>query len=103
MAEFVLIDLYQQLPFLPAQMETWSRERVLRWLRVYGEVRHIVDPFDVNENRERLSWFRDTYYFRSWVGLQTGFVLRGPGDLFIPGTRQRAWAQSEGSSYNATR
>jgi hypothetical protein len=91
MTAFVLIDLYQQLPFLPPQMKTWSRERMLRWLRVYGEVGPVVDPFEANASDERRSWFRDAYQFRSWVGLQTGFVLRGPGDLFIPGIGMRAW------------
>jgi hypothetical protein len=99
MAEFILIDLYQQLPFLPSQMETWSRERILRWLAIYGEVYSIADHFEANEQREHLSWRRDHYYFCSWVGLQTQFVLQGPGDMFIPGTRRRAWVKPRGGSY----
>jgi hypothetical protein len=99
MAEFILIDLYQQLPFLPSQMETWSRERILRLLAIYGEVYSIADHFEDNEQRECLSWRRDHSYFCSWVGLQTGFVLRGPGDMFIPGTRRRACVKPRGGSY----
>jgi hypothetical protein len=31
-AEFILIDLQTQMPYLPAYMRTWSRNRLLDWL-----------------------------------------------------------------------
>jgi hypothetical protein len=81
--EFVLIDLQSQLPYLPPRMRTWPRERLLRWLAVWGEVRKI----------EQLSYpDADTYSFGSWIGLRTGFILTHDGRMFIPGTTIEAWS-----------
>jgi hypothetical protein len=41
MRHFVLIDLYSQMPYLPQEMRFWPRERVLLWMRQYGEVGQI--------------------------------------------------------------
>jgi hypothetical protein len=98
MSEFVLIDLRSQITFLPRQMRTWPREHILGWLRIYGEVHPLGDPSKALNERlspEHMRLFQDTYIFRSWVGLQTGVVIRGPGDLFIPGTPLRAWMAPE--------
>jgi hypothetical protein len=43
MREFILIDLQTQMPYLPQAMRDWPRERILAWLRVWGEVRRLVD------------------------------------------------------------
>jgi hypothetical protein len=44
MTEFILVDLRTQMPYLPCEMRAWGRERILRWLRVYGEVIWHGDP-----------------------------------------------------------
>ncbi|HEX8731884.1 MAG TPA: hypothetical protein VF725_07455 [Ktedonobacterales bacterium] len=91
MREFVLIDLYTQMPGLPRFMREWSRDDMLNWLRLYGEVtesnrNHLLSPPDM---------FADTYHCRSWCGTQCGFVLREHGEMFVPGTRIRAWEATE--------
>jgi hypothetical protein len=83
MREFVLVDLQTQMPFLPREMREWPRERLLGWLRFYGEVREVKQPWGYDEQQ--------TYVFQSWVGLHTAFVLTNSGEMFIPGTRIEAW------------
>jgi hypothetical protein len=78
MAEFILIDLQTQMPYLPAYMRTWPRERFLDWLRLYGEVYHPEH-------------MKDRYTFRSWSGRWTYFDYLESGELFIPDTRVGAW------------
>jgi|GEM_PF-6856307 len=39
MREFVLIDLRSQMPFLPLFMKKWRRNKLLAWLKIYGELR----------------------------------------------------------------
>jgi hypothetical protein len=84
MGEFILIDLRTQMPYLPAYMRMWSRERFLDWLRMYGEIRWLGD---------RPGWWIDSYVFRSWVGLYATFVLHNAGELslYVPGTYICAW------------
>ena len=78
MASFVLVDLRSQLHYLPAAMRSWTRQQVLQWLQHYGEVRHSTN-------------FPDTYFFRSWCGLETPFTLTEDNHLSIPGILVEAW------------
>jgi hypothetical protein len=80
------VDLATQMPFLPQYARAWPRERLLAWLRVWGEVWQVEWPQGMSD--------KDTYTFRSWVGRWTGFVLTDDGRMFIPGTRVRAWPDS---------
>jgi len=107
MAEFILVDLRSQMPYLPRIMRTWERERILRWLRVHGEVVWHGDPdkdyvrylqarlrAGQRHDPDSLSLLqaaRDTSSLRPLYGLWTSFVLRKSGELFIPGTGIRAW------------
>lgn len=74
--EFVLIDLTTQMPYLPAFTREWPRERLLAWLRVWGEVYKIETPYSTPDD----GWFA----FRSWIGLMTPFVLSSDGHMYIP-------------------
>ena len=78
-----MIDLVTQMPYLPRRMQTWPRERVLAWLRVWGEVWKVepTGPYDMP----------NAYTFRSWVGRWTYCELTEDGRFFIPGTRVAAW------------
>ena len=90
MREFVLLDLNTQMPYLPRFMKEWPREEILRWLRLYGEVKE--------SNRAHTPSYpgmlMDVYYFRSRHGPQCGFILQERGAMFIPGTRTCAWEAS---------
>jgi hypothetical protein len=79
--DFILIDLQTQMPYLPEYMRTWSRERLLDWMRQFGEV---------HQSPKDEGW----YSFRSWVGRWASFVLSEAGELYIPGTYIRAWDSS---------
>lgn len=83
--EFILVDLYTQMPYLPRVARTWPRDRLLAWLSVWGEVRAIDYP------PELTSPDRQTFAFRSWVGLYASFVLTNDGRMIVPGARARAW------------
>ena len=84
MRTFILVDLRTQMPYLPQEMRDWPRERVLAWLRQYGEVREL----------ETWTWPQGkAYVFCSWVGLYTSFVLTETGQMFVPGMRIAAWTQ----------
>jgi hypothetical protein len=85
--EFILIDLATQMPYLPRSAKEWPRERMLAWLRVWGEV-------EVMEPRTGV-YDKDRYTFRSWAGRWTWFVLTEDGDLFIPGLNIQAWPEPE--------
>ena len=85
MREFALIDLVAQMPYLPTFMRSWSHERLLSWLHLYGEVRTLD-----GEHLSGLGY--NTYVFTSWTGLWTGFVLTDDGDMFVPGTSVAAWS-----------
>jgi len=39
MRPFILLDLYSQADHIPPEVRTWSRQRVLDWMRQFGEVR----------------------------------------------------------------
>ena len=72
MRPFVLLDLYSQADFIPQEVRTWPRQRVLGWLRQYGEVREWPMPFgDVASE------------FRAPSGLTTTFILTDDGKLSI--------------------
>jgi hypothetical protein len=86
--EFVLVDLYTQMPYLPRVARTWSYDRFLAWLRVWGEIREIEYP------PELFAVGRRTFAFRSWVGLYANFVLTDDGQMFVPGSRLRAWPEN---------
>jgi hypothetical protein len=38
MRPFILLDLYSQADYIPPEMRTWPRQRVLDWMRQFGEV-----------------------------------------------------------------
>lgn len=87
MREFVLVDLRSQLPYLPRFMQLWTRGQVLEWLRLYGQV-YIPDSEHTLSDPDLL---RDVYYFRSWCGLESPFVLAESLELYIPSSAIRAW------------
>jgi len=78
MREFVLIDLRSQMPFLPLFMKKWRRNKLLAWLKIYGELR----VFDEQ---------KDTYFFHAWSGLDTFFILTTDGHMSIRSSRTKAW------------
>lgn len=83
--EFVLIDLTSQMPYIPREARDWPRERLLSWLRVWGDVVMLdIPPARLGE---------DMYWFRSWSGCSTTFALSTEGHLFIPGTAGWAWGE----------
>jgi hypothetical protein len=87
MHEFILVDLTTQMHYLPRSMQTWPRERVLAWLRVWGDVWKIdsVGPYETP----------NAFAFRSWCGRWTNCELTTDGRMYIPGTRVKAWADEE--------
>ena len=99
-AQFILVDLRSQMPYLPRYMKAWSRPRLLAWMRTYGTVDALEAPDD--EYTQRLmKWDREhgrpgvprpnRYFFRSWSGLSTVFVLTEDLELYIPDSLIRAW------------
>jgi hypothetical protein len=81
--EFTLIDLSTQMRFLPQIVRTWPRERLLAWLREWGEVREVTGA----GGRQ----LKDTYMFRSWVGQGTVFKVTDDGRLYLAVTSGWAW------------
>lgn len=81
--EFILIDLTTQMRFLPQVVRTWPRERLLAWLRVWGEVDEVT--------RMGRRQVKDTYAFCSWVGRRTTFTLTDDGRLYLLGISGWAW------------
>ncbi len=55
MQEFILVDLAAQMPFLPRYARAWPRERLLAWLRVWGEVWQVEWPQGMSD--------KDSYTF----------------------------------------
>lgn len=106
MRRFILIDLYSQMPYLPLEMRSWPRERVLMWMRQFGEVQQSQWSPYLNEEvmaRSGSTWCPihdaddilpeyDTFGFRSFLGFVCVFVYRAPGDIFVPGQRHQAWS-----------
>lgn len=107
MRSFVLIDLYSQMPFLPQEMHSWPRERVLMWMRQFGEVRQIQfhkrpiigdaittysasSDWRIDEIND-ISPESDTFFFRSGIGLALTFQFPAPGELYKPGDLRRGW------------
>ena len=72
MRPFILLDLYSQADFIPQEVRTWPRQRVLAWLRQYGEVREW--PMPVGDVASE---------FRAPSGLTTTFILTDDGKLSI--------------------
>lgn len=100
MREFILLDLCNQMSYLPRFMNTWSCERVLSWLRCCGEVHGFDDPLDERSQAYRISLAEtgfplepktDLYFFYAWSGTDTGFVLREGGVLFDFHSGVHAW------------
>jgi hypothetical protein len=61
-------------------------QRLLVWLRVWGEVRR-------RESKILATSGGDTYDFLSWSGSRTTFILMPDGRMFVPGTSIRAWPE----------
>ncbi|HEV2459582.1 MAG TPA: hypothetical protein VGS80_14595 [Ktedonobacterales bacterium] len=72
MRPFILLDLYSQTDYIPPEMRTWPRRRVLDWMRQYGEVHEWPLP-----HRGTAS------LFRAPTGLTTTFNLTEDGQLSI--------------------
>jgi len=72
MRPFILLDLSSQAAHIPSEVRTWSRQRVLDWMRQYGEVREW--PLHVGGMASE---------FRAPTGLATTFVLTEDGTLSI--------------------
>lgn len=88
MQEFTLVDLRSQLPYLPRFMQRWTREQVLEWLRLYGQVYKPDGAHTLSDP----TLLEDVFYFRSWCGLESPFVLRGSLEWYIPSSAIRAWS-----------
>ena len=72
MRPFILLDLYSQAGCIPPEVRTWPRQRVLNWMRQYGEVREW--PLPSGETAAQ---------FQAPTGLATTFVLTEDGKLSI--------------------
>src|SRR5215469_13620625 len=71
MRPFILLDLYSQAKFIPQEVRAWPRQRVLAWLRQYGDVREWpVHAGDVVLLASE---------FRAPTGLTTTFMLADDG------------------------
>lgn len=75
MRPFILLDLYSQADFIPQEVRTWPRQRVLAWLRQYGDVQEFSVPY--------MHGAPMTSQFRAPTGLRTGFILSDEGTLRI--------------------
>lgn len=75
MRSFVLIDLWSQAAYLPAEIRAWPLERFLRWLELFGEVERIEIPFPGPPS----------FCFRSAVGLHTTFRYSDEGRFVLAG------------------
>ena len=75
MRPFILLDLYSQADFIPQEVRSWPRQRMLAWLCQYGEVREwpLVAGNDSHMAVE----------FRVLSGLTTTFILTDEGKLSI--------------------
>jgi hypothetical protein len=69
---FILLDLSSQADCIPPEVRAWPRQRVLDWMRQYGEVREWPLPFTGTASE-----------FRAPTGLATTFVLTEDGKLSI--------------------
>lgn len=108
MRPFVLVDLYSQMPYLPREMRSWPRERVLMWMRLFGEVWQIQFRAKPNTGAgittySAASYWRiddvrdicpesDTFLFRSVIGMELAFQYSAPGELYRPGDLRRGWS-----------
>lgn len=87
MRYFVLVDLMTQAEFLPPEMQTWSQERVLSWLRLFGEVTPRLIDWAVKYG------YADhpitVWLFRSLSGREAHFVVSKSNQfaLLIAGAR----------------
>ncbi len=76
--EFVVIDLYSQLDAVNAHIKGWDRQRILMWLRLFGEV---SGPFQLG--------MAETLVFRSVCARTTGFYFNEQNEILIPGRKKR--------------
>lgn len=77
MRYFVLLDLRTQAKYLPPEMQLWSQERFLSWLRLFGEVLPwpLSLPSGAQEPSGRLDRIVMTWLFRAPTRLETHFVI----------------------------
>lgn len=73
MHDFVLVDLYSQIEFLPHQVRNGSQKAFLRWLSERGEV------------REWRNQGHTVYIFRSRWGIEHAFTFPQDGDIYVQG------------------
>jgi hypothetical protein len=90
MRDFIWIDLTTLMLYLPDEMRNWTRERILAWLSIWGDVRRMPDEYHVPSHLQNAN--RDLYGFRSWCGRVTGFILTEDGRMRISGTSIKAWS-----------
>lgn len=83
--EFILVDLRTQMPYIPREARDWPHERLLSWLRVWGEIESVTLRFPQPGE--------DVYRFHSWAGCVTPFTLTDDGRMFIPMTTIEAWVE----------
>ena len=104
MRYFVLIDLRTQAEFLPPEIQQWSQERFLSWLRLFGEVLpwplprlpRLVGGKQAVPDRDIMAW-----YFRAPTKLGTRFVISKQGQfaLLTPNFHQ-IWGEEIPSLYD---
>ncbi len=96
MDSFHMVDLYSQMPYLPQRMRGWPQERVLAWMRLFGEVwqmdRSKAPSFRRMTDSGALSNQSHTYYFRSWIGCELIFEYPAPGEMYKVGDLRRGWS-----------
>lgn len=82
MRYFVLIDLRTQAEFLPPEMQQWSQERFLSWLRLFGEV---SPPWPLRGSAQLGLVDHDVmiWLFRAPTGRETTFIVSKNHQLII--------------------
>lgn len=73
MDAFRVVDLAGQGCAVARYVEGWSRDTLLAWLRLFGEVRQPMDADDT------------LYWFTSRSGQSTGFVFTDEGRFLLVG------------------
>jgi hypothetical protein len=99
MRNFVLIDLRTQAEFLPPEMQQWSQERFLSWLRLFGEVKS--RPLHRFDGHRLTNGFITIWTFSAPSGIQTTFIISKHHEfaLLDPGLRQ-IWGEKMVSIYD---
>jgi hypothetical protein len=72
MRPFILLDLHSQADYIPHEVRTWPRDRVVTWLRQFGDVREWTLPTG-----------HIAAQFQAPTGLECTFILTDEGRLSL--------------------